>query len=150
MRRLLELGVIFALILNCLFITPFTVSAHQSCTDTVVRLFEHINRQGDSRDFCGNINDLNNWTHLQPGNCGDAIIGDNSWDDCASSWQVISNVHMYCIQIWSNPLSFGFFKGPLLEGGFRAKGYWSNFDGSENDKATSIEWENTLFCGAND
>jgi hypothetical protein len=128
---------------------PASVSADQQCAHTKVRLFEDINRGGDSIDLCGNINDLNNVTHTQSGNCGGAIIGDNSWDDCASSWQVIENDHSYCIQIWANPLSFGAGKIPLLEGGFRAAGYWSNFDSGENDSATSIEWQNTTSCATN-
>lgn len=134
-------------------LAPVSVSAHQSCTDTKVRLFEDFNRGGDFRDFCGNINDLNAFTHTQAGNCDNAWIGDNSWDDCASSWQVIANPHLYCIQIWANPLDFGIFKVPLLEGGFRATGYWSNFDNAlgvnENNSATSIEWQSTSTCAVN-
>lgn len=130
--------------------TPEPVSGHMAdCTHISVRLYEGFNKTGDFRDFCSRAVDLNNYTHTQTGNCDSHLLGDNSWDDCASSWAVIQNDHSYCIQIFSNPL--GALQWPLLEGGFRAAGYWSNFDSGEDNKASGIEITAppSGICGSN-
>lgn len=147
MKKLSILLATLVLLTSGMFIGAAPVLADESCSHTKIRLYEHTNLNGDYRDFCGDIADLNNWTHTQAGLCGDAILGDNSWDDCASSFKVIANSHRYCVSIFSNPR--GPLQWPLLEGGFLATGYWSNFDGNENDTATSIDWWQTDVCPGN-
>lgn len=131
------------------YAAPAVVSAHNSCADTQIYIYEGYNLTGDGAVVCGNINDLNTAGHGPAGNCDDHLFGDNSWDDCISSWKVIKNVHNYCIGIWGTPASV---LVPLLEGGRRAAGYWSNMDGGENNTASAITWSTsgTGVCAVND
>ena len=118
---------------------PSVAGAHPSCDHTRIRLFEGLNRTGDAVDICGNWSDLNTLGHNYTGNCDSHPFGDNSWDDCVSSIQIIQNDHNYCSFLWGNPSGIP----PLLEGGRRAVGYWSNLDGGEDNTATSVTWSTT-------
>ena len=148
--RLIKLVISLTLVLSALGLAS-VVSGHAGdCTHTSVTIYEGLNLTGDSQTFCGSHPDFNNVAHAPAGNCDNHFLGDNSWDDCASSWRVNQNDHGYCVQIFGNP-SYNF---PLLEGGFRPAGFWSNMDGGtgsggEENKATSIRWTDVSVCGTN-
>jgi len=120
---------------------PGFILGDEICTHTRVQIWDGLNRTGDTTTLCGDIADLNNITHAPSGNCDNHPLGDNSWDDCISSFQIINNVHALCFGIFSNPR--GITQWPMLEGGQLGAGYWSNMNGStEDNKATSIDWWN--------
>lgn len=143
MRRLASVLAALALVLSSATIAGAHVG---DCTHTSITVFEAANLTGDSRTFCGHISDLNNFAHTQSGNCDNRLgLGFDDWDDCISSWRVNQNDHAYCIGIYGNP---GYIT-PLLEGGVRTAGYWSNMDGTENNTASSFKWTTTNPCPTN-
>lgn len=147
MKRFAILFMTLVMLVTSMFISVAIVSADETCAHTKLRLFESKNQSGDYIDLCGDIADLNNITHTQAGNCDNALLGDNSWDDCASSFKIINNTHNLCVGIFSNPR--GATQWPLLEGGRLAAYYGSNFDSGEDNMATSIDWWSSDVCPGN-